>query len=85
MGKNDSCISLGLRLASDIGGAEDETSSDASDEAPERAQKDTPKEVSCFWGSALLCVFLARFSGFHPTPPMSAMSPLRGKSVCSIP
>ena len=35
----------------DIGEAEKETSSDASREAPERARKDTPKEVKLHKGS----------------------------------
>ena len=43
-------------------GRKTETPSDASDEAPERAQKDTPKEANCIIGQlTLLCVFQVKF------------------------
>ena len=43
-------------------GQKTETSSDASDEAPERAQKDTPKEANCIIGQLTLpCVFQVKF------------------------
>ena len=38
-------------------GRKTKTSSDASQEAPERARKDTPKEVNCTRAVTLLCVF----------------------------
>ena len=54
-------------------GRKTETSSDASREAPERAQKDTPKEANCLGSrTPLMRLSCEGFSGFHVTLPMSA-------------
>ena len=48
----------GFRPIQTSAGRKTKTSSDASQEAPERARKDTPKEVNCISRAAsLLCVF----------------------------
>ena len=55
-------------------GRETKTSSDASQEAPERARKDTPKEVKLQYEGSYPSVRLYKhsFSGFLATRPMSA-------------
>ena len=78
-------------------GRETKTSSDASQEAPERARKDTPKEVKLQYEGSYPSVRLYKhsFSGFLATRPMSAgwraahsvIAPYRsprGKSVSSV-
>jgi len=57
-----------------------ETSSDASDVAPERARKDATKEVKlhCEGSHPSFASFRWSFSGFHPTLPMSAENGVRG-------
>ena len=72
-------------------GRKTETSSDASQEAPERARKDTPEEARLLLGGSAFSVRLYKrsFSGFLATLPMAAGGghagrvtlPLRGKSV----
>ena len=58
-------------------GRKTKTSSDASQEAPERTRKDTPKEVNCILEQQLFRASLqAKFSGFLATLPMSAVSRL---------
>ena len=55
-------------------GRKTETSSDASQEAPERARKDTPKEARLRWARVCLsrASLQAKFSGFLATLPMAA-------------
>ncbi len=55
-------------------GRKTKTSSDASQEAPERARKDTPKEVKLQYEGSYPSVRLYKhsFSGFLATRPMSA-------------
>ena len=65
-------MKLALRL--NRRGRETKTSSDASQEAPERARKDTPKEVKLQHEGSYPSVRLYKhsFSGFLATRPMSA-------------
>ena len=72
-------------------GRKTKTSSDASQEAPERARKDTPKEAKLQYEGSYPSVRLYKdsFSGFLATRPKSAgvgllfFASLRGKSVLS--
>ena len=63
-------------------GRKTETSSDASQEAPERARKDTPKEVKLHEGSyPSVRLYKRSFSGFLATLPMAAGSGGRGATA----
>ena len=71
-----------LRSVCNRRGQKTKTSSDAPQEAPERARKDTPKEVKLHFEGSIPSVRLYKcsFSGFLATRPKSA-----GVCYCSSP
>ena len=81
--------SWGLRPFQTSAGRKTETSSDASDEAPERARKDAPKEAKLHYeGSCpFFCVFPVKFlrlpsDASHVRGNGFAKPLPRGKSIC---